>query len=548
MYPHTTVQFLKRWLPLLIIGPLVGGIAGYLVVRAVPSVYSADVTLLVQRGDANSALPAQDSQVSGDVAQTYAEAMITRSVLTEAAAHVGLGSLSLGELQNRVHARRVTNTQLLRVSAEDTNPRVAADLANAVADVFVNRNAASQASRFNASRDNLARLVDQLQADIDQRSREVAALQAQPVSPERDLQIGRLQSDLTQLQATHSQTVRSYEDLRVSEARSANTLTVLDPAAPPESAVRPNRLVTTLAAALAGLLAAVGLALVAEHFDDRLRDGARLATATGLGTLAIVPRGSAKAVRLREPKSGGLTESYRLLRSNLLYATAGNPLHVVLVASAVRGEGKTTTAAHLAVVLAESGQRVILVDADLHRPSVAQLFGLPNRAGLSTLLVDQQAALSEVLRPTWLPTLHVLPGGPTQAETSAMMSSKHLEQVLVELLGACDALVIDTPALLSHPDAVLLSSHADAVLFVISPAKSRGRQAASALDMLRRAGAPVVGAVVNGARPDSADFGTLEVQRAEYASTRPAPRSNGHDSVTAPSVLADMAQPESPPT
>jgi len=549
MYSHTTLQFLRRWLLLLLIGPLVGGVAGYLVARAVPSVYSADVTLLVQRGDTTTALAAgQDAQVSGDVAQTYAEAMITRSVLTEAAARVGLGSLSFGELQNRVHARRVTNTQLLRVSAEDTNPALAADLANAVADVFANRNAAAQASRFNASRDNLARLVDQLQADIDDRNRQIADLQAQPSSPEHDLQLGRLQSDLTQLEATHSQTVRSYEDLRVGEARSANTLTVLDAAAPPESPIRPNRLLTTLAAVLAGLLAAAGLALIAEHFDDRLRDGERLTAATGLGVLVIVPRGSAKSVRLRDPKGGRVTESYRLLRSNLLYATAGTPLHVVLVASAALGEGKTTTAGHLAVVLAESGQRVILVDADLHRPAVAQLFGLPNRVGLSTLLVDEQAAIADVLRPTWLPTLHVLPAGPTLAETSGLVLSRRLEDVLTDLRAACDIVVLDTPPLLTRPDAVLLSTHADAVLFVINPAQTRGRHAAGALHMLRRAGAPVVGAVVNGARPGSADFGAFESHRGEYTTAnRPSPRANGHDGATSPTAFADVGPPEARP-
>jgi capsular exopolysaccharide synthesis family protein len=160
-------------------------------------------------------------------------------------------------------------------------------------------------------------------------------------------------------------------------------------------------------------------------------------------------------------------------------------------------EGKSTTAANLAIVLAESGRRVILVDADMHRPTQMKLFGVSGRNGLSTLLLDDAASAAGLLRPTWLPNLHVLPAGVTPPEPSRLLSTKRLDTLLVELHQLADIVVLDTPPLLAQPDAALLGMRADAVLLVVDASKSRGREAARAAEMLRESGAIVLGAVLN---------------------------------------------------
>ena len=125
MSGHTALRFLRRWFPLLLIGPLLGGLAGFLVIRQVPPVYEATVTLLVGQGIVTNTSGTDQLLGAEQLAQTYAEAVRTRPVLVEAANQIGL-PLTFGELLERVRARRVANTQLLRISAENTDPAVAA--------------------------------------------------------------------------------------------------------------------------------------------------------------------------------------------------------------------------------------------------------------------------------------------------------------------------------------------------------------------------------------------------------------------------------------
>src|SRR5437870_3624557 len=213
-------------------------------------------------------------------------------------------------------ARRVANTQLLRISVEHTDPSLAAALANTVAQVFVSKNQEVQTARFASSRDGLGQLVDGLQNDIVARAHQLDELRAQPASPERDSDITLLQTQQSQLESMHAETLRSYQDLQVVEARGMNTLTVIEPAVAPEDPIRPNRALVAFLAVIAGLLVATGVAAAAEYVDDVLRDRQRVALATGLATFGLVPRAES-GTSLRDPATRRLAASYRLLRSTI---------------------------------------------------------------------------------------------------------------------------------------------------------------------------------------------------------------------------------------
>ena len=225
----TALRFVRRWFLLLLIGPLLGGLAGYAVIRQVPPMFEATVTLLVGQGMVTNSSGTDQLLGAAQLAQTYAEAVRTRPVLTEAANQLNL-PLSMRDLLDRVHARRVANTQLLRISAEQTDPSVAAALANTVAQVFVSKNQQVQTARFASSRDGLGQLVDGLQNDLASKAHQLDELRAQSASPERDSDITLLQTQLSQLESMHAETLRSYQDLQVVEARGMNTLTVIEPA------------------------------------------------------------------------------------------------------------------------------------------------------------------------------------------------------------------------------------------------------------------------------------------------------------------------------
>ncbi|MBV9359166.1 MAG: hypothetical protein JO023_26960, partial [Chloroflexi bacterium] len=222
------LPFVRRWLPLLVALPILASVAASVVLRQLPSMYEATTTLVVQPGQAGTAVGAEEMVAAQDLAQTYAEAIHTRSVLSAAAAQVGLGDVPEAELETRITARRVSNTQLVRISVDDTDPARAAALANAVAQVFLTQNADLQSARFATSTDNLSNLVDQLRANMDSLANQVAGLNAQPDSPERDAQLAQAQANLAQAQASYADTVRSFEALRVSAAQSTNSASVLD--------------------------------------------------------------------------------------------------------------------------------------------------------------------------------------------------------------------------------------------------------------------------------------------------------------------------------
>jgi capsular exopolysaccharide synthesis family protein len=185
----------------------------------------------------------------------------------------------------------------------------------------------------------------------------------------------------------------------------------------------------------------------------------------------------------------------------------------LIVTSAAMDEGKSLTAANLAAVFAEAGKRVILVDADVHRPSQMRRFELTNRAGFSTLLINPSASLKGMLRATPVPGLQVLTAGPAPAAASALYTSRHLASRLAELREQCDVVVFDTPPILAQADAALLSPHVDGVIFVVDAQKSRGRQVRRALELLNEAGAQVVGAAFNRVAPRHMDY----VQYQSYA-------------------------------
>jgi non-specific protein-tyrosine kinase len=508
------LTFLKRWWLLLILGPAAVGASGYLLASQLAPIYQANTAVLVTRGSVSGTPGVDDTVGAESLARTYAEALKTRPVLDDAAQQVGLVATQR-ELQQMVSIRQITGTQLLRVFVDDRDPVRAADMANAIVSVFSERNLEMQAGRYANSRLNLEQLVKTLQGELDNRSAELQSLRQSAAFG--DPQLVRAENDFAQLQTTYSESVRAYENLRVAEARGLNGLTVVEPAIPPIEVSRPNKLQFTALGALAGLLLVIGVAKALEYLDDGLPDRERLAQSTGLRALGTIPRWRAPGAgvlanqatsRRPDREARRAAEAYRLLFGTLMIASTDEEeqLHAVLVTSAAMEEGKSQTAANLAGVLAEAGRRVILVDADVHRPTQMRRFILPNRAGLSTLLLNPNLGVESVLRETSTPGLRVLTAGPAPAAPSALFTSRRLAMRLAELRTHCDVLVIDSPPVLAQPDAALMGAHVDGVLFVVDARKSRGRQVRRAVDMLQEAGGTILGAALNRVSPHGMDY------------------------------------------
>ena len=202
-------------------------------------------------------------------------------------------------------------------------------------------------------------------------------------------------------------------------------------------------------------------------------------------------------ITLWDPKSNG-AEAYRGMRSSLLLSSIDNPPRVIVVTSAFPAEGKTTTALNLSIVLAQRGEKILLVDADLRRGSLHRVFGMPDQSfGLSTAL-SQPGVYHEVPTPfDDLPTLHVLATGPRPPNPAEMLSSNRMEEQMRQWTKQYDRIVIDTAPLLAVSDTQAMAVRADAVVLVARAGVTRKRALIRARDLLWRVNAPVAGVVVN---------------------------------------------------
>jgi capsular exopolysaccharide synthesis family protein len=196
-----------------------------------------------------------------------------------------------------------------------------------------------------------------------------------------------------------------------------------------------------------------------------------------------------------EPRSP-ISEAYRALRTNLDFASLDQSLTTLAVTSAGVGEGKSTTLANLAVVSAQAGRRVVVVDADLRRPTLHKLFDLNNEIGLTTMMMDDAALASPPLQSTGVDNLSVLPSGSLPPNPAEVIGSKRMEEVIAALVKDADQVIFDTPPVLAVTDAAVLATMVDGVLLVISAGKTRREYARNAVQRLQQVEARLVGTVL----------------------------------------------------
>ena len=196
-----------------------------------------------------------------------------------------------------------------------------------------------------------------------------------------------------------------------------------------------------------------------------------------------------------QPKSA-VAECLRAVRTNLLFMSPDKPLKTILVTSSGPQEGKTTTATSLAVTMAASGNRVLLVDADMRRPRVHRIFGIPNDAGLSSLIVGE-GSLAELTRTTEIPNLSILPCGPVPPNPAELLHTDAFRRILSELEKHYDRIIVDSPPVGVVADAVVIATQVDGTLIVLKANRTSRDLARQAVKQLRDVKAPIFGAVLN---------------------------------------------------
>jgi tyrosine-protein kinase len=424
---YTTLA--KRWAWLIILGIVICGGATYAVSKLIRPVYQASATLILTVGTGPSAYDTTTATL--EALPTYAQLITTPKVLNPVLAqHPGL---TMQQLLGMLTVKPQSNTQLIELDVDNTNPVLAAQLANEISQSF--------AQYTNTS----------LQGTI-------AVLSAEtPITP-----------------------------------------------------VKPKPSLDAAIGALVGLGLSIALIIIFEWLDGRLANPEQVQEELDLETLTIIPQLSRTERNKSVEEIPALAERCRSLCSSLNAIRVSTPFKLLMVTSALPGEGKSTIAANLAYFLAISGKRVLLVDANLRQPSMDQHFQLENHPGLADALMEAWAGLEVKIdgQLTEVPTLSVLTGGVIPANAADMLLSPLTAQLFKHFTEApYDYVIFDTPPLLPVADTQILATYIETTILVVDASKTPRKALLRAKQLLDRTRTEILGVVIN--KSPWSDYGDI---------------------------------------
>lgn len=320
-------------------------------------------------------------------------------------------------------------------------------------------------------------------------------------------------------------TQRQKEQELANNSGRPDNIKITSTAIKPTGPIGPQRTRNILVAFLVSLAAGIGLAFLLDYLDDSIRSSDDIGRHLGLPTLALIPHqvtserrraslaksgntgvGSTALITLEDTRSA-MAESYRHLRTSLLFSSAGKPPQTILVTSSQPAEGKTTTAINTAITLAQAGADVVVIDCDLRRPRLHSHFDLPNSSGLTNYLSGERNP--EALLRTFpnLPKLKIITSGPIPPNPAELLSSHEMRNLLQFLRGNFKHVIIDSPPAISFTDAAILSTLVDGVIIVAMSGKSSIHLMRRFKQRLANIGARIYGVVLNGIKSDSVEYG-----------------------------------------
>ena len=491
------IAVVRHWAWLIAASVLLAGGTAFLVSSQLPKVYEGQTTLIVGQAltavnpDYNTLLASQN------LTQTYASVATTRPLLQQVIQELNLQTTP-EELLKKVSATGATNSTLITITAQDGDPARAAAIANDLANALIAASPAIQGrqasvqsfidSDLSATQDQITQLQSEVQRLTNLPTRTAAD----------DQQLQGLEGQLTTLRSTYATL------LQFSSNNAANLLSVVEPAVAPDQPSSPRPLLNTLLAAIVGLMLAVGIAFLAEYLDDSLKTADEVEETVELPTLGAIMRmkgdqGRSEIYRLAtllQPRSPA-AEAYRTLRTNIEFAAVDQPVRTLLVTSSIPSEGKTTTAANLAVAFAQAGRQVLLVDADLRKPGVHRIMNLPNAHGLTTLLRGDDVGVDALTYATEQADLRVLTTGALPPNPAELLGSQRFRSVLARLTESADLVILDSPPLQAVTDAAILSALSDGTLLVVDAGRTRRGAVRQGREALAKAGARVLGVALN---------------------------------------------------
>jgi len=389
-------------------------------------------------------------------------------------------------------------TDVVTISVRSGDPTTARTTADAYAQAYIEVKREQAVDSLVSAGAELQKKVTELQTQIDALDQQVSG--ASTADPE----VVNQRRVLVDQQALFKQRL---DQLQVDAALATGGASVVRQAAQPIDPVEPRPVRTGLLALIVGLLVGLGAAFLVDYLDDSVRTTEDLEHASGglpvLAVVPVVPPADNRPLAISQPGDFAV-EAYRGLRTGLQFLGLDTEIRVVQVTSPVSGDGKTTTAANLAVVLAQAGHRVIVVDADLRKPHLHEMFGVNDDRGLINVLLGESVELSihNVIE-----NLDLLPVGAVPPNPSEMLGSRRMRALIEQLAATYEMVILDSAPVLPVSDSVVLATAVQGVLLVAQSGRTSSKQLSQALAKLRQVQAPLVGTVLNKSTAKSGKYG-----------------------------------------
>jgi capsular exopolysaccharide synthesis family protein len=399
----------------------------------------------------------------------------------------------------------IESTDVIRITVSSASPEIARAAANAYAESYVTQRRAQLQQASARQIENIQAEIDQGQVRLDEISEELANTTAPGT-------IQALTIEQATLSANQTERYQRVFGLTDRAEQRGDSVSVSYEALLPEAPFEPNPIPDALVAALVVLILTVGLAFLIDQLDNRIKTAEDVArVADGLPVIGSIPlyhqarftpRRFQRTERSLVSPTSTAAEAYRVLATSLRFSSLGKEKRTILITSSFGGEGKTTVTANLAAMLAESGLRVVIVSADLRRPQLGALLGIPesNEGLTSAMLGDSD--LSTCFVPVALPSgknLYVLPAGPLPHEPAVLLGSDAFGEMLEEIKEAgADFILIDCAPVLPVSDPLAAARHVDGVLLLTMAEKTKQASFRTAVERLRKVNAEIIGVVLNG--------------------------------------------------
>lgn len=483
---------LLKWWWLIAACTLLAGVSSGLYTLRQPRTYLSRTTIMVGSSLLEPNPNSNDLYLAGQLASAYAD-IVQRSTVRDATqTALGLGWLPY------YTARLVPNTQLIELSVVDTDPvraqAVAAELVNQLLQTGPGMQEGSEYQAF------IGEQLDQMEKGITETTAEIERVKTELTGMFSARQIQDARSQITALEAKLATLQANFANLLANSRQGAiNTIHVLEPANLPTEPMSRGLKTNVAVAAALGFALAAAAAYAMHYLDNTLQSEDDVQDHLALPALGLVPKNHATggtAGLEGDDERAALNDAFSALRLNIQAALGGDVPRTLLVGSPAVGDGKSSVAANLALAFVEAGYRVLLVDADLRRPSLHRQFNLHNQRGLTTLLLGEERDL-EMLIQQPQPKLSLLTSGPLPPNPTRLLSRKELRGVLAEMTQKFDIVLLDTPPLTATVDASILATHVEAMLLVIAAGRTKRASTQRVVKSLRHLQVNLLGVVLN---------------------------------------------------